>query len=112
MKHRDVLLGLAAAAAGWRAGAQEAPKSAHIGFIVTGAFPRRWLDEAIRAVRLDRGTQSQRRTPGGPRGQGAGRAVPAPAALIACKSEPAAVRLRVTGEPSGTRNEDRGQGER
>jgi hypothetical protein len=36
MKHSDVLLGLAAAAAGWRAGAQEAPKSTPIGFIVTG----------------------------------------------------------------------------
>ena len=35
----------------------------------------------MRAVRLDGGTQSQRRTPRGPRGQGTGYAVPAPAAL-------------------------------
>jgi len=42
MKRRDVLLGAAGAAAGWRAGAQESPKSARIGFIVTGeGFPRR-----------------------------------------------------------------------
>ena len=47
MRSRDFLLG--AAAAGWCAVAQEAPKSAHIGFIVTGeAFPRQWFDEAMR----------------------------------------------------------------
>ena len=51
MRRRDILLGSAAAAAGWRAGAQEAPKSAHIGFIVTGeAFPRGWFDEAMRRL--------------------------------------------------------------
>jgi hypothetical protein len=111
MKHRDVLLGLAAAAAGWRAGAQEAPKSAHR-FHRDRGIPATLARRGHASVRLDRGTQSQRRTPGGPRGQGAGRAVPAPAALMACKSEPAAVRLCVTGDPSGTRNEDRGQGER
>jgi putative tryptophan/tyrosine transport system substrate-binding protein len=48
MRRRDILLGAAAAAAGGRAGAQEAPKSARIGFIVTGeGFPRRWFDEAM-----------------------------------------------------------------
>jgi len=48
MKRRDVLLGAAGAAAGWRAGAQESPKSARIGFIVTGeGFPRRWFEEAM-----------------------------------------------------------------
>jgi putative ABC transport system substrate-binding protein len=51
MKRRDILLGAATAALGWRAAAQEAPKSAHIGFIVTGeAFPRRWFDEAMRRL--------------------------------------------------------------
>ena len=49
MRRRDILLGVAMAAAGWRAGAEEAPKNAHIGFIVTGGrmFPRRWFDEAM-----------------------------------------------------------------
>ena len=51
MRRRDMLLGAAAAAAGWGAGAQEAPKIAHIGFIVTGeAFPRGWFDEAMRRI--------------------------------------------------------------
>jgi putative ABC transport system substrate-binding protein len=51
MRRRDILLGAAASAAGWRAAAQEAPKSAHIGFIVTGElFPRRWFDEAMRRL--------------------------------------------------------------
>jgi putative tryptophan/tyrosine transport system substrate-binding protein len=41
----------AAATAAWRVGAQEAPKSAHIGFIVTGeAYPRRWFDEAMQRL--------------------------------------------------------------
>jgi putative ABC transport system substrate-binding protein len=49
ISRRDILLGVAMAAAGWRAGAEEAPKNAHIGFIVTGGrmFPRRWFDEAM-----------------------------------------------------------------
>ena len=49
MRRRDILLGVAMAAAGWRARAEEAPKNAHIGFIVTGGrmFPRRWFDEAM-----------------------------------------------------------------
>jgi hypothetical protein len=48
MRRRDVLLGSAAAVVGWRTAAQDAPKSARIGFIVTGeAFPRRWFDEAM-----------------------------------------------------------------
>ena len=51
MRRRDILLGAASAAFGWRAGAQEAPKSAHIGFIVTGPkFPRRWFDEAMQRL--------------------------------------------------------------
>jgi putative tryptophan/tyrosine transport system substrate-binding protein len=51
MKRRAVLLGMAAAAARWSAAAQEVPKSARIGFIVTGeAFPRRWFDEAMRRL--------------------------------------------------------------
>jgi putative ABC transport system substrate-binding protein len=52
MRRRDVLLGAAATAAGWRAAAQEAPKSAHIGFIVTGGkgFPRPWFDEAMQRL--------------------------------------------------------------
>ena len=51
MRRRDILLGAATAALGWRAAAQEAPKSAHIGFIVTGdAFPRRWFDEAMQRL--------------------------------------------------------------
>ena len=43
MRRRDILLGTAATAVvGWCAAAQEAPKSAHIGFIVTGeVFPSR-----------------------------------------------------------------------
>ena len=48
MRRRDVLLGAAAVALGWDAGAQEARKSARIGFISTGeAFPRGWFDEAL-----------------------------------------------------------------
>jgi len=51
MMRRNLLLGAAATAVGWRAGAQEAPKSAHIGFIVTGdAYPRRDFDEAMRRL--------------------------------------------------------------
>jgi ABC-type uncharacterized transport system substrate-binding protein len=51
VNRRDVLLGAAAATAAWRVGAQEAPKSAHIGFIVTGeAYPRRWFDEAMQRL--------------------------------------------------------------
>ena len=52
MRRRDVLLGSATAAAvGWRAVAQEAPETAHIGFIVTGeAFPRHWFDDAMRRL--------------------------------------------------------------
>ena len=47
MNRRDALLGAAAMVAGWRAGGQEAPKSAHIGFIVNGGkgFPGHWFDE-------------------------------------------------------------------
>jgi len=46
-----MLLGAAVTAVGWRAGAQEAPKTGHIGFIVTGdAFPRQWFDEAMRRL--------------------------------------------------------------
>jgi putative tryptophan/tyrosine transport system substrate-binding protein len=51
VNRHDVLLGAAAATAAWRVGAQEAPKSAHIGFIVTGeAYPRRWFDEAMQRL--------------------------------------------------------------
>jgi putative ABC transport system substrate-binding protein len=51
MRRRDLLLGAAAATVGSGAAAQEAPKSAHIGFIVTGeAFPRRDFDKAIRRL--------------------------------------------------------------
>jgi len=51
VRRRDVLFGAAAAAAGWRATAQEAPKSGRIGFIVTGdTFPRRWFDEGMRRL--------------------------------------------------------------
>ena len=65
MRRRDLLLGAAVTAFGRRTGAQEAPKSAHIGFIVTGErFPRRDFDEAIAASRVGRGTQSHRRAPG------------------------------------------------
>ena len=50
-RRRDVLLDLAAAAATWRAAAQEAPKSARIAFVVTGeAFPRRRFDEAMQRL--------------------------------------------------------------
>jgi putative tryptophan/tyrosine transport system substrate-binding protein len=51
MNRRDFLLGAAVAAVGWPAAAQEAPKSAHIGFIVTGeAFPRHDFFEALRRL--------------------------------------------------------------
>jgi putative tryptophan/tyrosine transport system substrate-binding protein len=51
VNRHDVLLGAAAATAAWRVGAQEVPKSAHIGFIVTGeAYPRRWFDEAMQRL--------------------------------------------------------------
>jgi putative tryptophan/tyrosine transport system substrate-binding protein len=47
-RRRDLLVGAAATVLSRRAAAQEAPKSAHIGFIVTGeAFPRQWFDEAM-----------------------------------------------------------------
>jgi putative tryptophan/tyrosine transport system substrate-binding protein len=51
-RRKLLLLGAAAtAAAGWRTAAQEAPKSARIGFIVTGeAYPRRDFDEAMRRL--------------------------------------------------------------
>jgi len=51
MRRRDLFLGAAVTAFGRRTGAQEAPKSAHIGFIVTGErFPRRDFDEAMRRL--------------------------------------------------------------
>jgi hypothetical protein len=51
MMRRNLLLGAAAAVVGRRAAAQEAPKSAHIGFIVTGeTFPHRRFDEAMRRL--------------------------------------------------------------
>jgi hypothetical protein len=51
MNRRDVLFGVAAGVVGWRAVAEEAPKSAHIGFIVTGeAWPRRDFEEAMRRL--------------------------------------------------------------
>ena len=51
MRRRDVLLGIAASAASWRAAAQQAPKNARIGFIVTGeVFPRRNFFEALRRL--------------------------------------------------------------
>jgi hypothetical protein len=51
MKRRDVLLGMAATGAGLRAGAQEVPKRARIGFIVAGnTFPRRWFDQAMQRL--------------------------------------------------------------
>jgi len=51
VRRRSVLLGAAATAVCWRAGAQEAPKSAHIGFIVTGeAFPRRDFFETLQRL--------------------------------------------------------------
>jgi hypothetical protein len=47
-RRRDLLVGAAATVLSRRAAAQKAPKSAHIGFIVTGeAFPRHWFDEAM-----------------------------------------------------------------
>ena len=50
MRRRDVLLA-AAAVVGLRAAAQEAPRSAHIGFIVTDkAYPRHWFEEAMRRL--------------------------------------------------------------
>jgi putative tryptophan/tyrosine transport system substrate-binding protein len=50
-RRRDILLGAAPAAVGWRAAAEEAPKSAHVGFIVTDeAYPRHWFDEAMRRL--------------------------------------------------------------
>jgi len=46
-----LLLGATVAVIGWRAVAQEAPKSARIGFIVTGdAYPRRDFDEEMRRL--------------------------------------------------------------
>ena len=46
-----MLLGATVAVIGWRAVAQEAPKSARIGFIVTGdAYPRRDFDEEMRRL--------------------------------------------------------------
>jgi len=51
MMRRNLLLGAAAAVVGRRAAAQEAPKSAHIGFIVTGElWPRRHFDEAMQRL--------------------------------------------------------------
>ena len=51
MRRRDVLLGMAAAAVVSRAAAQEASKSAHIGFIVTGeTFPRGDFFDALRRL--------------------------------------------------------------
>jgi putative tryptophan/tyrosine transport system substrate-binding protein len=47
-RRRDLLLSAAAAAVSRHAVAQEVPKTAHIGFIVTGeAYPRRGFDEAL-----------------------------------------------------------------
>lgn len=51
MNRRDVLLGAAVAAIGWRADAQEAPRNARIGFVVSGeVYPRRYFDEAMRQL--------------------------------------------------------------
>jgi putative ABC transport system substrate-binding protein len=52
MRRRDIVLGAAAAVVvDWRAAAEETPKSAHIGFIVTGdLFPRQWFDEAMQRL--------------------------------------------------------------
>ena len=51
MRRRDLLLSAALAAAAPRVAAQEAPTSAHIGFVVTGErFPRRDFDEAMRRL--------------------------------------------------------------
>jgi putative ABC transport system substrate-binding protein len=49
VRRRETLFGAAALAmTGWPVAAQEAPKTARIGFIVTGdAFPRRYFDEAM-----------------------------------------------------------------
>jgi putative tryptophan/tyrosine transport system substrate-binding protein len=48
MRRRDLLVRAAVATLSQRALAQQAPKSAHIGFIVTGeAPPRHWFDEAM-----------------------------------------------------------------
>jgi putative ABC transport system substrate-binding protein len=84
MNRRDVLLGATAAAIGRYAGAQEAPKSAHIGFIVTGeTFPHRRFDEAMRRLGLDRGTQSHRRASGDRRGPGAAQIAANPDVIVA-----------------------------
>ena len=51
MRRRDLICGTAVTMAAWRASAEEAPKSARIGFIVTGeAFPRHGFDEAMRRL--------------------------------------------------------------
>ena len=51
MRRRDVLLAMAVAAVVNRAAAQEASKSAHIGFIVTGeTFPRGDFFDALRRL--------------------------------------------------------------
>jgi putative ABC transport system substrate-binding protein len=52
VRRRDILLsGAATAVVGWPAAAQEAPKSAHIAFIVAGeAFARRDFDEAMQRL--------------------------------------------------------------
>jgi len=51
VRRRDLIYGTAVAMAAWRAGAQEALKSARIGFIVTGeAWPRRHFDDAMRQL--------------------------------------------------------------
>ena len=52
MRRRDILFSAAATAVvGWSAGAQEGPKSARIGFIVTGElWPRRHFDEAMQRL--------------------------------------------------------------
>jgi len=84
MNRRDVLLSATAAAIGRYAGAQEAPKSAHIGFIVTGeTFPHRRFDEAMRRLGLDRGTQSHRRASGDRRGPGAAQIAANPDVIVA-----------------------------
>jgi len=52
MRRRDILFSAAVTAVvGWSAGAQEGPKSARIGFIVTGElWPRRHFDEAMQRL--------------------------------------------------------------
>jgi len=51
MRRRNLLFGAVVTAVGSRVRAQEAPKTAHIGFIVTGElFPRRWFDEAMQRL--------------------------------------------------------------